>query len=103
MVAISVVLLLFSGLMLVIGLAVRFSGRSTVFIVHEPEKVKDMAALNRYAGNRLLLVPLVGFPFGVQGLEAPVVGLLGGFVTGLALVAVLIWVSVGVERFKDAR
>jgi len=39
-VALSVVLLLFSGMMLVIGLAVRFSGRSTVFIIHEPEKVR---------------------------------------------------------------
>ena len=103
MVAISVVLLLFSGLMLVIGLAVRFSGRRTVFIVHEPEKVRDMAALNRYVGHRLLLVPLVAFPLGIQGLEIPVVGLIGGFVAGLALVAVLVWVSVGIERFKDAR
>jgi hypothetical protein len=103
MAILSVGLLLFAGVALVIGLAVRFSGRHPVLSGVDATRITDMAALNRYAGHRLLLVPLVAFPLGIAGLERPLVGLFGGFVVALVLIGVVIWIAVGIERFRAPR
>jgi len=103
MAIISVVLLMFAGITLVAALAVRFSGKDSILSGIDTQNMSNMAAVNRYAGNRLLLVPLVAFPLGFAGLKTPIIGLIGGFVVALTFISVFIWVAIGVERFKNAR
>ena len=101
MAIISVVLLMFAGITLVAALAVRFSGNDSILSGIDTQNISDMAAANQYAGNRLLLVPLVAFPFGFIGIKTPIIGFIGGFVVALAFIGVFAWIAIGVEKFKN--
>lgn len=101
--AVLSILLLLAGLLLgMMALAVRFAGDNAILSGTRPGDVPDMAAMNRWAGNRLLLLPLVALGFGAAGLREPVYGLVGLFVLLVVGFATIAWLLIGAERFRKA-
>jgi hypothetical protein len=99
----SILLIVAGSILAAIALAVRFAGSNAILSGVRPGDVPDMAALNRWAGNRLLAPPAISLVFGVAGLRDPVYGLVG--VGALAIVgfATIMWLMLGTERFRTAR
>ena len=99
----SVVLLLVTPILLIAALAVRHAGSARVLNSIDYSNVTDPAGLNRWAGNRLLLLPLLSLASGALSLGRPVLAIVGGGVVMLAAVLVVIWIGVGSEGFRAAR
>ena len=102
--AILSVLLLLAGVLLgVFALAVRFAGDNAILSGVRKGDVPDMAALNRWAGNRLLVLPAIALGFGAAGLRDPIFGLIGLFVLVVVGFVIIGWVLTGTERFRTSR
>ncbi|WP_374605057.1 hypothetical protein [Arenimonas sp.] len=102
--AILSVLLLMAGMLLgVFALAVRFAGDNAILSGIRQGDVSDMAALNRWAGNRLLVLPVVALAFGAAGLREPLYGVAGLFVLLVAGFGIIGWLMLGTERFRVSR
>lgn len=102
--AILSVLLLMAGLLLgAFALAVRFAGDDAILSGVRKGDVPDMGALNRWAGNRLLLLPVVAIGFGAAGLSNPIYGLVGVFVLLAAGFVVIARLITGMERRQHER
>ena len=89
--------------LLVAGLAVRFGGTSRVLNLVDYSQISDIPALNRWAGNRLLLLPVASLMLAVLCLRDPSASAaaLAAFV--MVIVGVVIWIAVGSSRFKSRR
>lgn len=98
---VGVVLLLSTPILLMIALGVRFGGANRVLNCIDPDKVRDMRAANRWAGNRLLILPAYAAFGGVLSLQYTtfaVVALPASLLIGGLVMA---WVMTGVQRFHD--
>ena len=62
-----------------------------------------MAELNRWAGNWLLVLPVVSLAFGVAGLRDPVYALVGVGALVIVGFATIMWLMVGTERIRTNR
>ncbi len=83
-----------------IALLVRFGGNFPTLAGTKRFAVKDIAAYNKWAGNRLLLLPvaaLVIARFSVGSLAASTFGLI---LLWAVIIAVLVWVCGGVKEFS---
>ena len=103
MAVLSVLLLVAGALLGVFALAVRFAGNTAILSGIREGDVPDMAALNRWAGNRLMLLPVVALGFGAAGLREPLYGLAGLFVLLVAGFGIIGWLLLGAERFRVSR
>lgn len=103
MVIFSIVLLIAGVILAIAALAVRFAGNTPILAGVDVTRVQDMAGLNRWAGDRLLLLPIVALGFGIAGVWRPVIGLVGAGFVVLVGIAVVVWILVGAERFHIAR
>lgn len=95
----AIVQLLLVPILLGVGLAVRFAGSSKPLNVVNYENVKDAAALHRWAGNRLLLLPAGFLISGLVSLREPG---LSAVLFGIMVAAILIvgvWLGLGAEKF----
>ena len=103
MAVLSILLIVAGSILAAVALAVRFAGGNAILSGIRPGDVPDMAKLNRWAGNRLLVLPVVSLAFGVAGLRDPVYGLVGVGVLVIVGFATIIWLMLGTERFRTAR
>ncbi|MCW5617472.1 MAG: hypothetical protein LC130_04815 [Bryobacterales bacterium] len=88
--------------LLVIALAVRFAGSAKPLNIVDYSRVRDPAALHRWAGNRLLLLPL-GFAIaGVVSFRHPEMALLILAATTLFAIGLAVWLAIGARRFQHA-
>ena len=102
--AVFPVLLIVAGCILAaVALAVRFAGDNAILSGVQLGDVPDMAELNRWAGNRLLVLPVVSLAFGVAGLRDLVYGLVGVGVLAVVGFATIMWLMLGTERFRTQR
>jgi hypothetical protein len=99
----SILLIVAGSILAALALAVRFAGGNAILSGVRPGDVPDMAVLNRWAGNRLLILPVVSLAFGVAGLREPVYGLVGVGVLVIVGFATITWLMLGTERFRTAR
>lgn len=98
---VGVVLLLSTPILLMIALGVRFGGTNRVLNCIDPDKVTDMRQANRWAGNRLLLLPAYAACGGILSFQSAtfaVLALPAGLLFGGIVMA---WVMTGVQRFHD--
>jgi len=96
---VGVVLLLSTPILLMVALGVRFGGTNRVLSCIDPDRVLDMRTANRWAGNRLLLLPAyaaLGGALSLQSTTFAVIALPAGLLLGGAVMA---WVMTGVQRF----
>lgn len=96
----ALIQLMLVPILLVVALAVRFAGKSRPLNNVNYGRVQDAAALHRWAGNRLLLLPAGFLASGLVALRHP---LLTWPLLGIMLVAVLVvgtWLALGAERFQ---
>jgi len=92
--------LLYIGLVFtVLALLVRFAGNRPVLAGSRYMNVRDMKALNIWAGNRLLLLPVMEFALALYGTDTAAKAVLSGMVTVFALFGVIVWISIGGKRF----
>lgn len=87
-------------LLLAVALAVRFAGKAAVMTGVDYTRVDQPAALHRWAGRRLMLLPLVFLITGVLSWQA---GGLALVLLGLGIAAglvVAVWVMLGAEKFQ---
>lgn len=85
--------------LLAVALAVRFAGSARILNSVDYTRVEDAAALHRWAGNRLLLLPAAALAAGLASLHAAALALPLLFASILWLIAVAIWITVGSDRF----
>ena len=84
---------------IMIWAAVRFAGNNPVLNFLETDRIRDMPAVNRWVGNRLLVLPVGMAVAGWMGLHSPVAAVLSLPALALLLVVVLAWVFTGVKKF----
>jgi hypothetical protein len=90
-------------ILLVVALAVRFAGNARILNTIDYSRIAHPAALHRWAGNRLLLLPLFSVVIGLLCFHfSPLtVPLMIAFAVGV--IAVAIWVAAGSARFSVNR
>ena len=87
-------------ILLIAALAVRFAGNAKPLNFVDYRKVGDASALHRWAGNRLLILPLLLLISGLLSLwHTSLAWLLFGVVVVLILI-VATWLGLGAERFQ---
>jgi hypothetical protein len=86
--------------LLVAGLAVRFAGTSRVLNLVDYSQIADIPGLNRWAGNRLLLLPATSLFLAILSWKVPSASAaaLASFV--MIVAAVVIWIAFGSSKFK---
>ena len=98
----AIIQLLLVPLLLAVALGVRFAGSSRPLNNVDYARVQDPAALHRWAGNRLLLLPAGFLLSGIASLQKPGIS---PVLFGLMLVASLciaVWLALGAEKFNSA-
>ena len=87
-------------ILLAVALGVRFVGSARALNVVDYARVADPVALHRWAGNRLLLLPVASMPAGLASWHWPAWALL--FAGGAVLAALLVGIRIalGAERFQ---
>ena len=98
----AILLLIAGGPLAIAALAVRFAGVTPVLSGLRTSAISDMAAFNRWAGNHLLVLPLIAFVFGGLGLHRPMCGPIGLMVLVVAGAIVLARIMLGAERVRAA-
>jgi hypothetical protein len=92
-------ILVFHGVFLsFIALLVRFSGNTEILARSSHCEVKDVRRLNKFAGNRLLILPVLAFSFAQLSIESVGMGILGLMLLWIAIFGVIIWISIGSKR-----
>lgn len=88
-------------ILLAAALAVRFAGTSRILNIVDYSRVADPAALHRWAGNRLLLLPAVSAGLGFAGLEYPPLAIPLVIVFVMMVLGMAGWIAAGSGRFCD--
>jgi hypothetical protein len=96
----SFVLLGLAPLLFLVALAVRQGGQARALNLVDYSKVSNPDALNRWAGNRLLTLPVVSAALGLVALKRPELAFALFFVLVVAVVGVTAWVAAGLSRFQ---
>jgi hypothetical protein len=98
---ISQTLVSFGIVLALIALAIRFAGNNAVLAGSKDAGVKDMAKLNKWVGNRFLLLPIIAFGFAPFSVNNTAVGIVGCMLLFFAVFGVIIWISVGSKQFVE--
>ena len=96
----SILLLLVTPILFVAALSVRFAGDRRVLNSIDYSTIIDPAALNRWAGNRLILLPVLSLSFGVLSLNRQPLSIIGCGVVALAGLLVVVWIGAGSDKFR---
>ena len=89
-------------ILLAVALAVRFAGTSKPLNVVDYARVADPEALHRWAGNRLLLLPVAFLAGGYTSHRFSELALLFLGAATVACLCVAVWLALGAERFQSA-
>jgi hypothetical protein len=76
-----------------------FSGNNHVLAGSKRSGIKDVAKLNRWAGNRFLILTVVACTMARLSIGNVGAGILGFMFLWAALAGVIIWISVGGKKF----
>lgn len=95
----AVVQLVTSAILLAVALGVRFSGGARIFNFVEYQRIANVPALHRWAGNKLLLVALTGMSLAVVSFARPQFATAFFCALMLILGAVVVWLLVGSAKF----
>jgi hypothetical protein len=96
----SILLLLVTPILFVAALAVRFAGDRRILNSIDYSTITNPAALNRWAGNRLIFLPALSLAFGVLSLDRQPLSIIGCGVVALAGLLVIVWIGAGSGRFR---
>lgn len=99
----AILQLALTPIMLALALAVRFAGNSKPLNIVDYTRVNDPAALHRWAGTRLLLLPaafLVGGLASVHSSAGLALLFLGA--SSVLCLCVAVWLASGAEKFQRA-
>ena len=96
----GVLLLLVTPILLLAAAAVRFAGPRIVLNTIDHSNITDLPGLNRWAGNRLFLLPIISLIFGALSLQRPSLGIIGGGIVVLATLLVVVWIAAGSDKFR---
>lgn len=99
----GVLLLMVSPVLLLAALVVRFAGGGKVLNSIDYASVVDPKGLHRWAGNRLLLLPLTSLTLGCVSLWRPTLGLICCCATILLSILLWVWIAVGSDTFRIKR
>lgn len=61
--------------------------------------IRDVARLNRWAGNRFLILPVIAFAMAWRSADDVAAGIQGIMYLWAAAFGVVIWISIGSKRF----
>ena len=95
----AIIQLLLVPILLAVALGVRFAGSSRPLNSVDYARVQDPAALHRWAGNRLLLLPAGFLLSGAASLQQPGLSLVLFGLRVAASLFIAIWLGLGAERF----
>lgn len=98
----AIVQLTLVPILLAVALAVRFAGNSKPLNIVDYVRVTDPTALHRWAGTRLLLLPIAFLIGGLASLRAPWLSLVCFGVTTVFCLCIAAWIALGAERFQTA-
>jgi hypothetical protein len=101
--ALSIGLFVATLAFLVYALVVRFARDSRPLNFVQYARVGDPAALHRWTGNRLLLLPVASLVGAVVAFRMPAPPLLILLAWALVVVAVVLWLAVGAGKFHQPR
>jgi len=96
----SILLLLVTPILFLAALAVRFAGDRRVLSSIDYSTISNPAALNRWAGNRLMFLPLLSLSFGVLSLNRQPLSIIGCGAVALAGLLTIVWIGAGSDRFR---
>ena len=100
MALLSVGLLMVTPILLMAALAVRFAGDSRILNSIDYATITDPAALHRWAGNRLLILPALSLMFGMLSIHRPLLSIVGCGTLALAGLVIVIWILAGSDKFR---
>ena len=89
-------------LLLLVALSVRFAGASRPLNVVDYALVRDPLALHRWAGNRLLILPVAFLIGGYASYRFPSIALLAFGAATVTCLVTAVWLALGAERFQSA-
>jgi hypothetical protein len=95
----SVVLVIFIPIALIVACGVRFGGDSRLLNLVDYSQLSDIPSFNRWAGNRLLLLPMIAITCAVLSLKQPALAVPMLIVFILAFLAIVYWVAIGASKF----
>ena len=86
-------------ILLVIALAVRFAGNTKILNIVDYARVSNISDLHRWAGNRLLALPLISFALGVLSFYQPAYSLICFVLFVFSVISVVIWLAISSSQF----
>ena len=86
-------------ILLAIALAVRFAGTSKILNTVDYSRVTNIAELHRWAGNRLLLLPVISALLGALSLFRPELWLICIVLFVASILGVAIWLTISSAQF----
>ena len=96
----SIVPFLAAGILLIAALAVRFAGMNRILNIVDYARVNDIEELHRWAGNRLLLLPLVSVAIGALSQRNPALAIPLIIVLVMAVMGMVMWIAAGSGKFS---
>jgi hypothetical protein len=95
----ALALLIATPILLAVALAVRFAGASQILNIVDYARVSNIADLHRWAGNRLLLLPLISLLLGLFSLYQPAYSFICFMLFVVSVLSVVIWLVISSSRF----
>ena len=93
-------ILVFHGVLLTfIALLVRFSGNNAVLAGSKESGIKNLAKFNKWAGNRLLFLPILAFGIAQFSVGSVGTGILGLGILWFAIFALMIRIGIAGKMF----
>lgn len=86
-------------ILMVVALLVRFGGSKPLMAGSKYAGIRDMAAYNKWAGTRLLLLPVATLVIAWFSSGSIAARLFGFGLLWVVIIAVLVWISKGAKRF----
>jgi hypothetical protein len=86
-------------ILLAIALAVRFAGTSKILNIVDYARVSNIPDLHRWAGNRLLVLPLISSSLGVLSFYQPNYSIICFVLFVVSVISVVIWLAISSSQF----
>ena len=86
-------------ILLAIALAVRFAGTGKILNIVDYTRVSNIPELHRWAGNLLLLLPVISFVLGVLSLYQPTYSVICFILFVVSVISVVVWLTISSSQF----
>ena len=95
----AIALLVATPILLAVALAVRFAGSNQILNIIDYKRVTSVPDLHRWAGNRLLLLPVISLVLGVFSLYQPAYSVICFILFVLSVISVAVWLAISSSQF----